>query len=123
MSEPGRFGNYDYVPFEIIVGATKGSWDCLLLIRDRYDSYLNVVLRNSIHKRELILCRVQYEDIRAAVLDKFTDDVRSFRIRKKTEKEIEKMFDSFCKKILTHIIRDEVDSFERTHLILKELGY
>lgn len=113
MKEPGRFENYDYVPFEIIVGATQGNWECILIIRDRFDSYLNVVLRNDIHKREIQICRDQYEDIRAAVLDKFTDSVRSFRIRKRKEKETEKMFDSFCKKILPHIIRDEVDSFER----------
>ena len=118
-----HISDYKYIKAEIIEGAILGDQDSVLQIVSKFSSYLWVVLRNKVRTSGLDFSYSDIEDIRANVLGKFLMSIRQFRFRTKDKTVNEKMFDSYCKTVIRHELRDEISrTLERIeHLVILPL--
>lgn len=104
----GCFDGYEYIPSEVIRKAIRGDEESLSEIISKYHPYLWVVLRNRMIKFGTELDFSSVEDLRATVIAKLYTGIGKFRFLRKTDSENEKMFDSYCKTIIKHEVRDEL---------------
>ena len=115
--------DYKYIKVEIIEGAILGDPDSVLQVVSKFSPYLWVVLRNKVRKSGLDFSYSDIEDIRANVLSRFLISMRRFKFRSKEKTVNEKMFDSYCKTVIRHELRDEISrTLERIeHLVILPL--
>lgn len=107
----GDQGDYEYIDAETIKKAVSGDELSLCKVIAKYQPYLWVILRNRMVSSGTEIDFATLDDIRAAVIAKLYLGIRKFRLLKESEREIEKMFDSYCKTIIKHEIRDELGNY------------
>jgi len=111
-SSSDRFKNYEYIPAATIEKVAHGDREAIEAVIDKYKNYMWVVLRNMVHKKSLRLNLLPVEDIKQTVWLCFISDLKKYRLLQNDASDIEKMFDSYCTKVLHHIIRDTLKRFD-----------
>lgn len=104
-------GSCDRLSKDEIEKAVHGNLDSMGIVIKKYSPYLWVVLRNRIRKGNIEIDHASMEDIWANVLGRFMTGIRRFKFLKSEDCENEMMFDSYCKTIIRHEIRDELKRY------------
>jgi len=108
-----KYEDYEYISISIIRAIIDGDMESIRIVTDRYTGYIWTVLRNQSRRRGLRIELLPAEDLTQSIYLKFVIDIKKFRIRGKDDNENVAMFDSYCTKILYHIIRDVLNKYMR----------